>query len=333
MAKPKLKKMPIQIKKNNNSIPIVAFGGGTGLGQLLIGLKKITEFDITAVVTMADDGGSSGRLRKSMELPPPGDIRNCLIALSEADEVLKDVFQYRFLESELEGHSFGNLFLAVLTRLTGDFGLAIDEAHRLLNVRGRVLPSILNKATLEALHEDGSKTTGQARITRTQHRIKNIRLLPEPVANPEVIKAIKKAKMIVFGPGSLYTSILVNLVPKAILKAVIKSKAKKIYICNPMTQPGETNGFSVEDHVRAFDEVCQQRIINSLIINNGQICSETLHKYQVKGAEPVKLTSMKKLQREYEVICADLIKSNQVMVRHDAVKLAKLLLEIANHGN
>lgn len=231
----------------NKQIKVVAFGGGTGLSQLLKGLKTIDAFSITAVVTMADDGGSSGRLRKSMGIPPPGDLRNCLISLSNLDPLFKNVLQYRFHESELEGHSFGNLFLAVLTRLTGDFEKAIIEAHRLLQVKGRVLPSILNKATLEALHDDGTKTTGQARITKTDHHIKSIRLMPIPIANPEVIKAVKEANMILFGPGSLYTSVLVNLIPEKILASVVKSKAQKVYICNPMTQPGETNGFSVED--------------------------------------------------------------------------------------
>lgn len=312
-------------------IKVVAFGGGTGLSQLLKGLKTIDEFSITAVVTMADDGGSSGRLRKSMGIPPPGDLRNCLISLSNLEPLFKDVFQYRFLESELEGHSFGNLFLAVLTRLTGDFQEAIKEAHRLLQVKGRVLPSILNKATLEALHEDGTKTTGQARITKTDHHIKNIRLLPKPIANPEVIKAVKEADIILFGPGSLYTSVLVNLVPKKILDAVVKSPAQKVYICNPMTQPGETNGFSVEEHIRAFDEICHKRIINTVIVNNSQINSKALKKYRLSGSTPVKVLNIKKLRREYKVVCADLIEVDHA-IRHDAVKLAGILLEIVKDG-
>lgn len=314
------------------TIKVVAFGGGTGLSQLLKGLKTIDSFSITAVVTMADDGGSSGRLRKSMGIPPPGDLRNCLVSLSNLEPLFKEVLQYRFLESELEGHSFGNLFLAVLTRITGDFQEAINEAHRLLQVKGRVVPSILNKATLEALHENGSKTTGQARITKTDHRIKSIRLLPKPIANPEVIKAVKSADMILFGPGSLYTSVLVNLVPEKILDSVVNSRAEKVYICNPMTQPGETNGFSVEEHVRAFDEICHQRIINTLIVNNSQISAHILEKYRLTGAIPVEVLNMKRLKQEYKVICADLVEVDQA-IRHDAVKLARILLEIAGNGS
>ena len=315
----------------NKKIEVVAFGGGTGLSQLLKGLKTIDDFSITAVVTMADDGGSSGRLRKSMGIPPPGDLRNCLISLSSLDPLLKEVLQYRFQEAELEGHSFGNLFLAVLTRITGNFQEAINEAHRLLQVKGRVLPSILNKATLEALHEDGSKTTGQARITIADHRIKSIRLLPNPIANPEVVKAVKSADLILFGPGSLYTSVLVNLIPEKILESVVKSCAQKVYICNPMTQPGETNGFSVEDHVRAFDEICQKRIINTLIVNNSQIRPSVLKKYRLTGSMPVEVLNMKRLRQEYKVICADLIEADQA-IRHDAIKLAGILLEIAKDG-
>ena len=316
---------------SKSQIKIVAFGGGTGLSQLLKGLKTIEEFSITAVVTMADDGGSSGRLRKSMGIPPPGDLRNCLISLSNLEPLFKEVLQYRFQESELEGHSFGNLFLAVLTRLTGNFQEAIEVAHRLLQVKGRVLPSILNKATLEALHEDGTKTTGQARITKTDHHIKNIRLLPKPIANPEVVKAVKEADMILFGPGSLYTSVLVNLVPKKILDAVVKSTAQKVYICNPMTQPGETNGFSVEEHIRAFDEICHKRIINTVIVNNSRINSKALEKYRLTGSTPVKVLNIKKLRREYKVVCADLIEVDHA-IRHDAVKLAGILLEIVQDG-
>jgi uncharacterized cofD-like protein len=317
---------------SENKIKVVAFGGGTGLSQLLKGLKTIEAFSITAVVTMADDGGSSGRLRKSMGIPPPGDLRNCLVSLSNLEPLFKDVLQYRFQESELEGHSFGNLFLAVLTRLTGDFPEAINEAHRLLQVKGRVLPSILNKATLEALHEDGTKTTGQARITKTDHHIESIRLLPKPIANPEVIKAVKAADMILFGPGSLYTSVLVNLVPEKILDSVVKSTAQKVYICNPMTQPGETNGFSVEEHVRAFDEICHKRIINTLIVNNGQISPAVLEKYRLTGSVPVEVLNMKRLRQEYKVICTDLIEVDQA-IRHDAIKLAGILLEIVKDGS
>lgn len=316
---------------SKTQIKVVAFGGGTGLSQLLKGLKTIEEFSITAVVTMADDGGSSGRLRKSMGIPPPGDLRNCLISLSNLEPLFKEVLQYRFQESELEGHSFGNLFLAVLTRLTGNFQEAIEVAHRLLQVKGRVLPSILNKATLEALHEDGTKTTGQARITKTDHHIKNIRLLPKPIANPEVVKAVKEADMILFGPGSLYTSVLVNLVPQKILNAVVKSTAQKVYICNPMTQPGETNGFSVEEHIRAFDEICHKRIINTVIVNNSRINSKALEKYLLTGSTPVKVLNIKKLKREYKVVCADLIEVDHA-IRHDAVKLAGILLEIVQDG-
>ncbi|MCA8939219.1 MAG: YvcK family protein, partial [Planctomycetes bacterium] len=220
---------------------IVAIGGGTGLATLLSGLKAHTD-KILAVCTVADDGGSSGRLRKDFNILPPGDIRNCLVALSDSHELLGRLFQYRFEESDLKGHNFGNIFLAALTRVTGDFYTAVKEANHVLNVRGEVLPATLTKVALVAHHADGSKSTGESLIgAGTGKRIERISLKPEPEpASQEIVEKIEEADLIVLGPGSIYTSIIPNLLIKDVLPAIKRSNAIVCYVCNVMTQPGES---------------------------------------------------------------------------------------------
>ncbi|MCK5491660.1 MAG: YvcK family protein, partial [Candidatus Omnitrophica bacterium] len=240
---------------------IVAIGGGHGLSNLLMGLKEYTT-NLIAVVTVADSGGSTGRLREDFDVPAPGDIRNCIVALADAPSFMGELFQFRFKQdSELNGHNFGNIFITAMTQLTGDFKRAVEESSKVLAIRGKVLPSTLNKVSLVAEYEDGTVIEGEAKIPEKKAVIKKVylktnhsegdkRILP----TPEVIEGIKNAEIIVIGPGSLYTSILPNLVIKEISDAIVKSDAIKIFVCNVMTQHGETDNYSVTRHLKALIE-------------------------------------------------------------------------------
>ncbi|MCK4648871.1 YvcK family protein, partial [bacterium] len=220
---------------------VVGIGGGHGLSSLLKGIKEYTS-NLTAIVTMADSGGSSGRLRKDFDMPPPGDIRNCLVALADTEPLMEDLFQYRFKgSSELKGHSFGNLFITAMSEVTKNFATAVRASSKILAIRGRVLPSTLNDVSLQVKMKDGRVVKGEAEIPEAQGEIEEIFLVPSDVpSNPETLKAIKEAEIIVIGPGSLYTSVLPNLLTKGMIEAIKNSKAIKIYVCNVMTQAGET---------------------------------------------------------------------------------------------
>ena len=237
---------------------IVAIGGGTGLSMLLRGIKKITN-NVTAIVTVGDDGGSSGRLREQMGVLPPGDIRNCIAALADDDDIMTELFQYRFKTGEgLEGHSFGNLFITAMTNICGDMVSAIKESSKVLLIRGRVLPATCDDMKLYAKMEDNSIVRGESNIPEAGKKI--MQLCCETAdckPTPDVVEAIKDADLIIMGPGSLYTSIISNFLVKDITRAVWKAKAKKLYVCNAMTQPGETDNYSVSDHVKTiFENIC-----------------------------------------------------------------------------
>src|SRR3989338_2949771 len=249
---------------------IVAIGGGSGLSVLLHGLKEFTS-NITAVVTVADDGGSSGRLRSQFNIPPPGDIRNCLVALADAEPMMSDLFQFRFQESsDLEGHSFGNLFILAMLRITGDFEKAIKESSKILAIRGRVLPATLKKVTLLAQHRDGTQTEGESNISKVRSPIERLYLKPEGCsATEDALQAIQNADAIVIGPGSLYTSILPNLLIEDLAAALARTSVPKIYICNIMTQPHETDHFSVFGHVNTIAEHTRSDILSNVLVNNG----------------------------------------------------------------
>ena len=242
---------------------VVTIGGGTGLSVLLTGLKEYTS-NITAIVTVADDGGSSGRLRQEFDILPPGDIRNCLVALSDSPALMRDLFQFRFdKSSELSGHSFGNLFITVMTRLTGDFEKAIKETSKVLALRGQVIPSTLNNVVLTAKHKDGSVTEGENNIPKARLPIYRVSLKPAgSPATPEALKAIEEARIIVLGPGSLYTSIVPNLLIKEISDAIAASNAIKVYVCNIMTKPGETDGLNASDHVKTLITHAHPKVID-----------------------------------------------------------------------
>jgi len=305
---------------------IVTIGGGTGLSVLLSGLKEYTS-NITAIVTVADDGGSSGRLRREFDILPPGDIRNCLVALADAPALMRDLFQFRFdTNSELSGHSFGNLFITVMTRLTGDFEKAIRETSKVLALRGQVIPSTLNNVTLVAEHKDGSVTEGEDKIPKAHLPIKKVYLRPlEPVATPEAIKAIGEAQIIVLGPGSLYTSILPNLLIKEITDKIISSSAIKVYVCNIMTQPGETDNLKASEHIRTLIKHSHPRIFNYCIVNTAQASESLLKRYDQEKSHPV-INDADNIQKMgYRVIGDDVLLSGDV-IRHDPAKLARIIL-------
>jgi uncharacterized cofD-like protein len=318
-------------------VRIAALGGGTGLSTVLRGLKQHVGdpkervqrpiADLVAIVTVTDDGGSSGRLRRDYRVLPPGDIRNCMVALSKDEHLLGKLFQYRFSAGRgLAGHSFGNLFLTALTRITGDFPEAVRVSSQVLAIRGRIFPSTAQNVTLEAELEDGSAVAGETRISRSKQRIRRIRLVPRRVRPlPEVLAALRAADLILVGPGSLYTSIIPNLLVEGVIKAIARSKAKCVYIANLMTQPGETEHYSVADHVRAIYEHTRLRIFDFAVINRTPASAQMLRRYSAQGAEIVKpsFAELKRIGLPY--ITADLLQQRG-KIRHDTGRLAELLL-------
>jgi uncharacterized cofD-like protein len=305
---------------------IVTVGGGTGLSVILSGLKEFT-YNITAIVTVADDGGSSGRLRQQFDILPPGDIRNCLVALADAPTLMRDLFQFRFgKDSEMSGHNFGNLFITVMTQLTGDFEKAIKETSRVLALRGQVIPSTLNNVVLVAEHKDGSTTVGENKIPKSGLPIKKVYLRPsEYRATPEALKAIEEAQVIVLGPGSLYTSIIPNLLIKEITDCIVASSAIKIYVCNIMTQPGETDGYDTSDHIRELIKHSHPRIFDYCLVNSGEIPKEILKRYEQEKSYLVNCDTEEIGRMGYRVIEEDTVFISNV-IRHDSEKLAKVIL-------
>jgi len=305
---------------------IVTVGGGTGLSMVLTGLKEYTS-NISAIVTVADDGGSSGRLRQQFDILPPGDIRNCLVALADAPALMRDLFQFRFdANSELSGHSFGNLFITVMTRLTGDFEKGIKETSKVLALRGQVIPSTLNNVVLVAQHKDGSVTEGEDKIPKVNKPIDKVSLKPyQPQATPDAIKAINEAQIIILGPGSLYTSIIPNLLIKEITDSIVASGAIKVYVCNAMTQPGETDGYSACDHIKVMIKHSHPRILDYCIVNTGEIPSEVLNRYANQNSYLV-VNDRKKIENMgYRVIEDDFGIVENDVVRHDPAKLARII--------
>jgi len=305
----------------NNDIGIVAIGGGTGLSTILYGLKHISS-DITAVVTVADDGGSSGRLIADFDIPPPGDIRNCLVALAKEENLMSSLFLYRFDRGDVSGHSFGNLLIAALSEITGDFISAIKQASSILNIKGKVLPSTLSKVSLEAVLIDGTKILGQSKIMKSPSPIDRIVLVPEDVpAMPEVIESILKAKFVIIGPGSLFTSIIPNLLIRDLTEAIEKTNATRIYICNVMTQHGETDGFNAQKHLSKIFEHSNRRVIDFIMVNNTVIPGSLIGAYIKEDAHPVEYDIGSLRRMGVKVIEDDLLSFTN-LVRHDPAKVA-----------
>ena len=307
---------------------IVVIGGGTGLSTMLRGLKNYP-FDITAIVTVADDGGSSGRLRDDYDIPPPGDIRNVIAALSDTEPLVEQMFQYRFSESEdLGGHSLGNLMLTALTDITGDFSHAIAEMSKVLKVHGKVIPAANRKIALHAELVDGTIVEGESKIPLSKSPIKRVYLVPGEVKPlPEAIRAIEKADIILVGPGSLYTSIIPNLLVKQIGKALVKAKAKRIYICNLMTQQGETLNYRATDHVQAIYDHVGKPCLDAILVNDIELPSPIKENYKEENAVPV-LFDIEKLENMgLEVIRKEIATIHSGVVRHESNKIAKWLCD------
>ncbi len=309
---------------------IVAVGGGTGLSMLLHGLKEYTS-NITAIVTVADDGGSSGRLRQDLGVLPPGDIRNCLVALADAEPLVAKLFQFRFQEgSELSGHSFGNLFITAMTKVTGDFDAAIKESSKVLAIRGSVVPSTLDKVTLTAERSDGSTTVGESNIADSSSPIKRVHLNPSNCRpTNEAIEAIRKADCVILGPGSLYTSIMPNLLVGGVYQEIAASRAIKIYVCNVMTQRGETEDYKASDHLKAILEHTSSGIVDYCIINTAKIPDSAFERYKGENSYPV-VPDMENIKRaRCKVIEAHLVNASDY-VRHDSSKLAKIIIDLVS---
>lgn len=317
------------MKKKN----IVVIGGGTGLSVLLRGLKTFP-VSISAIVTVADDGGSSGRLRQELNIPPPGDVRNVLVALAEVEPLIEQLFQHRFSNGNgLSGHSLGNLLLAGMTSVTGDFSRGITELSKVLNVRGNVYPAANRSIVLHAEMEDGSVVTGESQIPLAKKKIKRVYLTPGDVRPLQAsIRAIEEADLIVLGPGSLYTSVLPNLLVPGIVEAIGNAKAKKVYICNVMTQSGETDGYTAADHLKAIVDHCGNELVHEVLVHGTKVSKSVAERYQKEGAFPVTVDHDRLTKMGVSIISDHFVIERDNMLRHDATKVSKaLLLRLQGH--
>ncbi|MDI9568351.1 MAG: YvcK family protein [bacterium] len=307
---------------------IVALGGGTGLSVLLRGLKEYTG-NITAIVTVTDTGGSSGRLREELGILPPGDIRNCLVALADTEPLMESLFQHRFQSGEgLAGHNLGNLFLAGLTEILGDFSAAVRQASRVLAVQGQVLPSTLENVTLQAELATGERVVGETNIAGQGERIRRLSLVPaKPRPVPEAVEAIREADAIVLGPGSLYTSVLPNLLVEELAEAIRLSPAPCIYVCNVMTQWGETHGYTAADHLEVLQEHIGAGLVDYIIVNTVAAPPRILERYRQEKAHPVRV-DLERLQKMGVRIIRGNFISYTNYVRHDPARLARAVMKL-----
>ncbi|HMK93093.1 MAG TPA: YvcK family protein [Thermoleophilia bacterium] len=308
---------------------VVAVGGGTGLSALLSGLKEHSS-NLTAIVTVADDGGSSGLLRKGLGVLPPGDIRNCLVALADDESLMSRLFQYRFPEDGgLQGHSFGNLFVAALAEVTGDFERAVRESTRVLKVRGQVLPATLDNVTLHAEMQGGERVAGESTITASDNLPLRVWLEPaEPRALRQALEALVAADLVVLGPGSVFTSIVPNLLIPQVREAVHRTPARVVYVCNVMTQPGETDGFTAADHLRALYRHGATGLIDDVLVNDTPVSDDLAATYLREGAVPVVADDRELEALGVRVVHARLAAQGD-FVRHDPESLAAALLPLA----
>lgn len=318
MTEPRVSKQP----------KIVVIGGGTGLSVMLRGLKE-KPLDITAIVTVADDGGSSGILRSELQMPPPGDIRNVLIALADVEPLLSDMLQYRFnAGTGLTGHSLGNLMLAAMTDITGDFVSGVRMLSKVLAVRGRVLPAAGQAIVLHAEMADGTIVSGESNIPKAGQAIKRVFIEPADVEPlEEAVAAIREADAILIGPGSLYTSIIPNLLVPKLAQSIVDSCAVKMFVCNVMTQPGETDNYSVSDHLAAVHAHIGHHLFDYVIVNDGEIPPQVQSKYAELGAKAVHLDLEEVTRRGYKVI-ADRLVLFRTYLRHDAARLSHHIYQL-----
>ena len=320
----------------NRGHKIVALGGGTGLSSLLRGLKHHSS-NLTAVVTVADDGGSSGRLREELGVLPPGDIRNCITALAKEESLLSKLFQYRFAAGGgLEGHSFGNLFLTAMSEVTGNLETAIAASSKILAVQGQVLPATLSNVELWAELDQGQFVRGESKIAATKGKISKIGCFPSnPKALPAALKAIESADCIVLGPGSLYTSIIPNLLVPEIRNAIANANVPCVYVCNIMTQPGETDGYSVADHIKAIDEVCGEKLFDAVLVNQTAPSDKAIEQYAQEDSQPVLIDREAIKATGRQIILADVLDEDPQThhIRHHSPKLAQALNNLVGKIN
>ena len=327
------------------ALRVVAIGGGTGLSTLLRGLRRHVAFpdwptqdpchisDLAAVVTVTDDGGSSGRLRQDFNMLPPGDLRNCMVALSAEEDLLAKLFAYRFKTGQgLGGHSFGNLFVAALTDITGDFAHAIQFASKILATRGRIYPATTANATLVAHMEDGSLVRGETNITASKQRISELMIdPPDAAAMPETLEAIERADLITVGPGSLYTSLITNLLVQGVPAALAEAKGVRVYICNLMTQANESLGLKASEHIERMYEHTRAPIFDYAILNTAPFSPETLARYAAEHAAPIEVDVERIEKLGVRCITGDFA-SEENVVRHAANRVTGALLALG-HSN
>lgn len=337
--------MALPQSAQGRGLRVVAIGGGTGLSTLLKGLKGYVFStaesngvgaelpairDLSAVVTVSDDGGSSGRLRKEFNMLPPGDIRNCIVALSEDEALLSKLFRHRFEKgSGLEGHSFGNLFLAALTSITSDFSEAVRLSSEILLTRGHIFPATTSNIELEALMEDGSRVRGETKITASKGRIKELFLVPQNVEPmPQTLEAIAHADLITIGPGSLFTSLIPNLLVRGISQAIVESRATKVYVCNLMTQANESLGLTAADHIRALNRHAQEQLFDYALINRNPASNDMKAKYALEGACQI-VNDLDRIQALGVIpVLGDYLEEAGV-ARHNTAKVAHDLMQLA----
>jgi uncharacterized cofD-like protein len=317
-----------------NDTKVVAIGGGTGLSTMLRGLKNYTE-NLTAIVTVADDGGSSGLLRSDLGMLPPGDIRNCILALADTEPIMQQLFTYRFPDGALAGHSFGNLFLAAMNGICGSFDEAVKKVSDVLAVVGTVLPVTTESVTLSAFLEDGRVIDGESHIghrANLEGKVDRVVLKPHmPKPTNGVLRAIEQAQVIVLGPGSLYTSIIPNLLVEGVIDAIRTSNAPKIYVCNLMTQMGETEGYTAYDHVAAIEKHSYQGIFDYVIVNNQQIPESLKEKYAQEKAEMIHIDAQN-FEGKVKLMQGNLLLVRDEYIRHNFSRLARVIMAIANSG-
>ncbi len=313
---------------------MVALGGGTGLPALLEAIKPrigdASRFEeVSAIVTVSDDGGSSGRLRRDLGTPPPGDLRNCLIALSDAPEIMRDLFQYRFTAGELEGHSLGNILIAALADFTGDFSAAVTQLHDILAIRGRIYPSTFENITLSAQLDDGEVILGEAAIPLAGKPIGRLSLVPPDCrAVPEACEELERADLILLGPGSLYTSVLPHLLVRDLAEAIRASRARKVYVCNLVTQPGETEGFTACRHLEVIWDHCGPGLVDTVLCNDRPLPAAMLEAYRSEGSTPVEMDPARLAGLGLSLVRADLLAEGD-RARHDPQKLRNALADLA----
>lgn len=311
---------------------VVVIGGGTGQSVILKGLKQITDINLTAIVTVADDGGSTGRLRRQYQIPAMGDVRNVMCALSEEETLFTHLMEYRFNgeSSDVGGHNLGNLILTALTEIEGSFMDAIGVISKFLNVKGTILPASTQTITLFAKMADGTVVRGESNIPNFDNRISEVFYDEKVEANPEAIEAILNADVLIIGIGSLFTSIIPVLIIDGICDAIKKSKAKRYYFCNVMTQPGETDYFSVEDHVEAIEKHSFKGIIPKVIVSKNEASDELIKKYKDKGAYRVKI---ERENHDYEVLIEDLLDHRGDLIRHDSLRIRDFVTELLKESD